>query len=264
MTGQAAPRIRAHGGRLRLGRWLAAGIDLLLPPVCNLCGQPLALPGRQPLLCDPCQQGLQNMRGPACTRCAAPLGPVTAGDRCPRCRDQRLTFRGALALGVYRDTLRDAVIRMKQRIHEPLTLSVGHLMAIALTSRIEPLGCDLIAPVPNHWTKRWLRGVNGPDLLADAMAARLELDVRRNLLRRRRITRKQGTLMPSERRKNVSGAFALTTGYDIRGGHVLLVDDIMTTGATANEAARSLLRGGASAVTVAVAARGVGIAQRGS
>jgi len=78
----------------------------------------------------------------------------------------------------------------------------------------------------------------------------------------RRRTQKQGTLMPSERAANVRDAFAFNTDYEIGGSHLLLVDDIMTTGSTASEAARMLRRAGAARVTVAVVARGVGLAQR--
>jgi predicted amidophosphoribosyltransferase len=78
------------------------------------------------------------------------------------------------------------------------------------------------------------------------------------MLRCTRLLRKQGTLLPSARFSNVRGAFKITTGYDINDCHVLLVDDILTTGATASEAARVLRRGGAAIVSVAVIARGVG------
>ena len=246
-----------------LSRIAKSGIDLLLPPACNLCNTALPSPGRQPMLCEACRQALQNSTGPVCPRCAAPLGALAAAERCLRCRDRRFAFASVMAMGIYRDTLRDAVIRMKQSVNEPLTLSVGHLLAIVVKDCVGALDSDLLVPVPTHWTKRWWRGSNAPDLLAETMGRNLRIATRNDVLQLRRRTHKQGTLMPSERRRNVRGAFAVSSGYDIEGAKVLLVDDILTTGATAHEAARTLRRSGADSVTVVVVARGVGLAQRG-
>jgi len=109
-----------------------------------------------------------------------------------------------------------------------------------------------------------VRGVNGPDLLVEAMGRRLTIATATDLLFCRRRTQKQGTLLPSERFGNVRNAFGASSGYDIKGAYVLLVDDIMTTGATASEAAKTIRNAGAEEVDVAVVARGVGVDQRGS
>jgi predicted amidophosphoribosyltransferase len=151
---------------------------------------------------------------------------------------------------------------MKRRANEALALSVGILAAKTLGKQISEIAPDLIAPVPTHWVKRLLRGTNGPDLLVEGIGSSLSFPTVMNLLYCRRRTKKQGTLMPSERLVNVRNAFAVNAGYDIHNAHVLLIDDIMTTGATASEAARTLRRAGASVVTVAVVARGVGMSQR--
>lgn len=169
-----------------------------------------------------------------------------------------------MALGVYRDSLRDAVIRMKQKANEPLTLSMGYLLSNLIRDRRSHSLPDLLVPVPTYWFKRILRGVNGPDLLVEAIGRHLTIAAATDLLFCRRRTQKQGTLLPSERFANVRNAFGASTGYDIRGAYVLLVDDIMTTGATASEAAKTLRDAGADRVDVAVVARGVGVDQRGS
>jgi ComF family protein len=203
-----------------------------------------------------------NLDGAVCKRCAAPGNPADIGEDCVRCRDRRYHFQAAMALGVYQDDLRDAVIRMKQAVHEPLTLSMGCLLAGTLRQRLTDPQPDVMVPVPAHWSKRLLRGVNGPDLLAEASARQLGIPVAIDLLRCCRRTQKQGTLMPSERQANVRGAFAVRSGYNLQDAHVLLVDDILTTGATASESARVLRQAGAAHVTVAVVARGVGMGQR--
>lgn len=255
--------IRASHFRRGIQRAAARAMDLLLPPTCNFCERELPPPGLQPLLCDACIEGFVSFKGPFCPRCSAPVSSVHAGDDCPRCRDHRYYFRRAMALGVYRDSLRDAVIRMKQRVNEPLTLSVGHILADHIRDRLSTSPPDLLVPVPAHWFKRIVRGVNGPDLLVEAIGRRLTIATASDLLFCRRRTRKQGTLLPSERFANVRNAFGASSGYDITDANVLLVDDVMTTGATASEAAKTLRKAGAATVDVAVVARGAGVDQRG-
>lgn len=252
-------RERASRGWRRL---LRLGADLLLPPACNFCGGDLPSLAEPPLFCGPCRAAFENLPEAVCPRCAAPLGPGQIPEDCPRCRDRRYHFQAALALGVYQGPLRDAVIRMKQRVHEPLTLSMGQLLAERVRERLADSPPDLLAPVPAYWLKRLWRGFNGPDLLVESLGRRLGLPLAADLLICRRRTQKQGTLMPTERAANVRDAFKFNPDYDIAGSHLLLVDDIMTTGSTASEAARVLRRAGAARVTVAVVARGVGLAQR--
>jgi ComF family protein len=259
-------RPEARGGGLGIGRPLrrlwTLGTDLLLPPACNACGAELPSLAEPPLLCAPCREAFRMLPGPMCPRCAAPLAPGQVEEDCPRCRDRRYRFQAALTLGIYQGLLREAVIRMKQRVHEALTLSMGYLLADRVRESLADAPPDLLVPVPSYWFKRLWRGVNGPDLLAEAMGRRLGLPWADDVLVCRRRTQKQGTLMPSERAANVRGAFAFNADYDILNAHVLLVDDIMTTGSTANEAARTLRRAGAARVTVAVVARGAGLAHR--
>lgn len=250
---------------LPLQRSLQAVVDLWMPPACNFCGRPIPGPGKQPMLCEECRVKLQAFPGRACQRCAAPIPQHEAGDDCPRCRNRRYRFRQALAMGVYRGQLREAVIRMKRQTEEGLALSVGYLLAAAVRHVCEtPGGPELIVAVPCHWWKRLRRGTNSPDILAEAVGTALELPIGRGALYCRRRTQKQGMLSPSERFANVRGAFAASRKFDFSGAHILLIDDIMTTGATGNEASKVLRRAGASRVTLAVVARGVGQDRRDS
>ncbi len=241
---------------------MTAATDLLLPPACNFCACQLPPLAKQPLLCSTCRQSFTSQDRPVCHRCAAPVSPVNTGEDCPRCRDHRYHFDAVVAMGIYQEKLRDAVIKMKQRAHEPLTLSMGVLLADTLDARFGRTRPDVIAPIPTHWLKRIRRGVNGPDLLVEGIESRWNLPMLPDLLICRRRTQKQGTLMPAERLANVRNAFSVKRGYDIGNAHILVVDDIMTTGATASEAARTLRAAGATRVTVAVVARGVGLSQR--
>jgi predicted amidophosphoribosyltransferase len=163
-----------------------------------------------------------------------------------------------VALGNYQSELQQAVIWMKQLAHEPLTLAMGQLLADYAATQLAEIGMNLVTPVPMHPLRRLKRGTQPSLILGSQIARRLEIPMAERLLYCRRKSFKQGTLSPSERFKNRRDAFSISPGYDITDSHVLLVDDILTTGATASEAARMLRRAGAAGVVVAVVARGLG------
>jgi len=242
-----------------LSAWNSAG-NLLFPPACVICGAEF---GRADAggaaLCGGCHSRVLPPRGPACQRCASLLPafwPADAG--CPRCQNRRYYFAQSAALGSYRGTLQQVVLRMKRAAFEPLTCAMGRYLADLVDLRYGGAGIDLVVPIPMHWWRRLRRGTFPAQLLATVVGQHVSLPVARGLLRCRRRAKKQGTLRPPERFRNVRGAFGVSAGYDISGATLLIVDDIMTTGATASEAARVLRRAGAAAVYVAVVARGGG------
>jgi ComF family protein len=118
-------------------------------------------------------------------------------------------------------------------------------------------GADLLVPVPLHWTRLFTRRFNQSALLAQAIRAAGGPLVAADRLVRRRRTPSQGTMGPLARTRNVRGAFALRSGRSVRGKRVVLIDDVLTTGATAEECARVLRRAGAASVGVLVLARAV-------
>ncbi len=241
--------------------WHAAG-NLLFPPACVFCGVELVAhePGR-PLLCVRCVGLLTTRDRPACQRCASPL-PAFWPDQggCPKCLGRRYFFSRSAALGYYRNEMQQAVLRMKRPAFEPLTHSMGLLLADQIGTWSRDLDVDLIVPVPMHWWRRLRRGACPAQLLALTVGHCMALPVYTRLLKCRRKVSKQGTLQPTARFRNVRDAFCISSAYDITDATVLLIDDIMTTGATASEAARLLRRAGARAVCVAVVARGTGTA----
>ncbi len=147
---------------------------------------------------------------------------------------------------------------MKRLSFEPLTHAMGLLLAEHVAQQWQGLNLDVVVPVPMHWWRRFKRGTHTAGVLAGAVAQQLNVPLAGQLLRCRHKLLKQGTLRPSERFRNMHGAFRFSSGYDITDKYVVLIDDIMTTGATASEAARILRRSGASEVAVAVVARGIG------
>ena len=190
----------------------------------------------------------------------------TGSNSCRWCRKNRHRFVETVAWGAYRGILRTAVIRGKQDHWEPLTRALAGLLSEKLVPFAEEWKFDGIIPIPSHWQRRLKRSTNAAEVLAESIGHSLEIPVIRRRLLCRRLAEKQGTLSPTARRKNVRGAFQLATDHllrrggpwELEGKTILLVDDVMTTGATADEATRVLLSGGASTVFVAVVARGTG------
>lgn len=229
--------------------------DLVFAPQCAYCEAALAT-SAGPLLCETCRSELLPPPEARCQRCgrSAPegFGPQSS---CGRCRGVKLRFDTTLPLGPYAGNLRQAVLRLKSPGQEPLALGLADLYWQQHAETLAALAIDVVAPVPMHWRRRLVRGVNCPDLLAEGLGRRLRLPVTRRLLVRRRNTLPQAELLPAGRFHNLRGAFRVNTSYALCAARVLLVDDILTTGATCSAAAAVLRQSGADAVHVAVLAR---------
>jgi ComF family protein len=174
---------------------------------------------------------------------------------CGNCRSRKLLFESVRTIGPYEGALRQAVLMAKHALYEPLAIALGQRLAQAIEQQPLAERPDLVVPVPMHWLKRIWRKTNPASTIAGAVARRLELQSNIGLLICRRRLRHQATLKPRERRENVRGAFRASRRWNIAGKRILLVDDVMTTGATAHEASRALLKAGAAAVDVATVAR---------
>ena len=160
-----------------------------------------------------------------------------------------------VTLGSYRGPLQTAVVRMKHANEQGLATAVGILLADKARRELIDHVPDAVVPMPMHWMRRIMRGINTPEVLAETMAYQLSIPCVPHILTVCKRTRKQSLLPPTERRKNLHHALAIRPDCDLSGCHVLLIDDIVTTGASANEAVRNLRQAGASQVTVAAVAR---------
>ncbi|MBN2291103.1 MAG: ComF family protein [Pirellulales bacterium] len=186
---------------------------------------------------------------------------------CYRCKKAPPRFDIVVPLGQYRNELRetelrDAVLRMKRRHYDHLSTTMSRLYTAHRGQQVLDLQPDVVVPVPMHWTRRIRRGTNSAEMLAAEIAQNLRLEAAPKMLIRSRKTLPQMELQPEQRAQNVRNAFRLAKGYDIHGARVLLVDDILTTGATCNEVARVLKRAGAQNVIVSVIARAEGFDRR--
>ena len=246
----------SHG----VGRWSRHGLNLLFPPRCAYCDAELCHPGDDDLLmCDRCRGALGPDDWAYCLRCGAQASPgEPAPESCDMCRSARLKFDTVVSMGAYRSELGRAVLRMKQPAGDLLSAAIGRLYRLRRGADLAALSPDVVVPVPMFWARRLARGTNSPDILAECLARHLSVPLVQGMLVRCRNTLPQASLKPGPRFANVRQAFRLRAGYDFEGMRVVLVDDILTTGATASEIAGLLKRAGASLVAVAVAARGVG------
>jgi ComF family protein len=189
-----------------------------------------------------------------CVDCKTPFlnrFPLDADGRCSLCRLGLTGFDTVYTFGSYADTLRQLIHLFKYNQIRPLARPLGALIARAIPREHR---FDLIIPMPLHWKKRWSRGYNQSELLAKEIARRWGVPIRK-IVRRVKPTAPQAGLSNSKRRLNVRGAFAMRKGTNLKGLRVLLIDDVLTTGATAGACASVLKRAGASHVAVAVVAR---------
>jgi ComF family protein len=240
-------------------------VDLLFPGACASCGKELAVDefvGSDAQFCIHCLDLLELFVGPTCRRCGVALTEAAAAfaakrGGCLYCDGQKLWFDRTIAAGRYAGHLRELLLRMKHREGQTLALAMGRLLMDRCGAELESVRPDVVAPVPMHWRRRLSRGTNSAAVLAEVLARRLRAPLADGLLRRRRHTRPQFECTPAQRWDNVRRAFSVGTAYHLNRAHVMLVDDILTTGATCSEASRELRRAGAERVTVVVVARSV-------
>lgn len=243
-------------GRLApLGRCARAVLDLIYPPHCVGCGAATETAGA---LCGPCWRDLAFITRPYCERLGTPfaqeLGP---GVLSPRAIAQPPSFGRARAAVLFRDgPARRLVHRLKYGDRHEVAALMGGLMARAAVDFVAD--GPVLVPMPLHRLRLWRRQFNQAALLAKAVGGALRLPVDPLLLQRVKPTDSQTGLSRTQRHRNVQGAFRVAEPGAARGRAVLLVDDVMTTGATADAAARALLRDGASRVDVLVFAQVAG------
>ncbi len=228
-------------------------MDLLLPPLCLGCGAPVEDAGG---LCVACWSRIGFIGPPFCACCGYPFEFDPGPDAlCAGCTRARPRYVRARAVFRYDDASRDLVLSFKHADRTDAAPAFGRWLARAGGELIGD--ADLIVPVPLHWLRLFRRRYNQAALLALALSRGTGVPVAPTLLRRQRATPSQGRLGRLARRRNVAGAFTADSrqGARVADRRVLLVDDVLTTGATAEACAAALLRAGAAAVDVLTLAR---------
>jgi ComF family protein len=218
-------------------------LELVFPHFCLGCGK------RGVVICEDCAKEVKEIKNP-CQLCGAPQeGPV-----CNFCKDLNLHFDGARAGGLYEGILREMLLAFKFRGRMELEVILSNLMVKAIPPYWE---IDCVLPVPPHKKSLKERGYSTSLILGAGVAFSLSLPFYPSLLEWRREVKRQVGLGRRERFLNVRGAIGLTSREEVRGKKVLLIDDIMTTGATASACALVLKRAKAQRVWVLTAGRDI-------
>jgi ComF family protein len=256
-AGDAAPALR----RLASGLRRAAGfvLDAVLPPLCLTCRGPVLAAGAQ---CEACARQVTPIGAGACDRCGVPLGDgllaTEAEDGallCPTCVEDPPEVASARAAFVYDEGGRRLVLPLKYARRTDLARWLAGRMAAAAPGLLAR--AELLVPVPLHWRRLVRRGYNQAGLLALHLGRRSGLPVLPTALRRVRATQPLGEKGAAARAETVAGAFAVSPRAAVRlaGRRVLLVDDVLTSGATVSACARALREAGAASVDAIAAAR---------
>ncbi len=248
-------------------RWYRPLVDLIFPRICMLCSEPIVGPDQESL-CDSCALDIRptELR---CPCCSAPISDTlaalaVASKKCYYCERRKWSFRRAYCYTAYADKAARAARKIKQPTCEPLAIEIGKRIAGWLQTHPPFLThtYDAIVPVPQHWLRRAALRYNQADVLAIQISKVLQLPIRRHWLYRTRWTEKQGTKTIEERRTGPLHSFDCKPRKELAGASILVVDDIVTSGATAHEASQALRQAGVMRVDIAAFARGVGVYQQ--
>ncbi len=235
-------------------RSFASLFSAIFPDECRVCESPLQEISRVPV-CFKCLHAPKPLIADYfCASCRTPFlndAPLDENGLCGLCRRGVNGFDLAYSFGAYEDELRKLIHLFKYQKIKTLAKPLGDFLvrSIPLDQRF-----DLVTPMPLHWLRQLERGFNQSELLARPLAKRLNVPLSSALLRAR-ATPSQAGLTHAKRRANVAGAFRVSNREKLAGKRILLVDDVLTTGATAGAAAAALKRAGAKHVTVLTLAR---------
>ena len=228
--------------------------DLLYPRICPGCGQHSDRPGR--FLCWSCFSTVELLDKGLCDICGNPLaGDPQARFLCDYCRTRKPAFDRARSAARFNGVVRDMLHSFKYKNALWLAEDISDIMYGALTVWFDVKQIDVVVPVPLFRTRQRERSYNQARVLADILARRLDRRLDEYSLRRIRATETQTHYNSAQRRTNIRGAFKVTRPRWVKGRKVLLVDDVMTTGATLNACAKELKDSGARQILAISAAR---------
>jgi ComF family protein len=235
--------------------------EFAFPVHCAACGTDLpeqfdtkAAGGRS--FCISCLSALSPDIPFRCRRCGAATGPYTqpTGD-CVHCRRKPLRFLSVVCLAMYEDVVRQAILSAKWSYAGTTIRALATLLLHHRREALQALQPELVLPIPHHWRQRVVRQFNPAALIAEQLSRGLSLPCDHHILCRRRLPRPQKRVAVGQRFDNQSDSFRVQERHVCAGKRILLVDDVLTTGATCSAAAAALRTAGAREVHVAVLAR---------
>ncbi len=249
---------------------VADALRLLFPPNCPSCGvesdceqssQSFFSIWQADGWCQDCRVQIDPQNSDRCLHCAAVLAqpsPYTRG--CASCYRQQFPFDFAVSVHNYQGLLRDLVIQAKNKRDDTLMAQLGRLLAHQIKKHPQTADSDLMISIPSHWKRRFFsKGFHAAALIAQNVEKMTGIPHSQRILSSVKPTLKQGTLSRTARLENVRNAFACKHPKRIVGRNILLIDDVMTSGATMSEATKVLRRAGAKKVIVAVIARATSV-----
>lgn len=234
------------------GGFIHSFLDLIYPRKCPGCKLPRSGGFVQETVCADCWQAIEKNTPPFCSSCGRHLSADRITENtCADCRARRPHFDRAFAPCVYTGVIQELIQEFKYRGKDYLEKPLSALMI----GFIEDYGIPVdsfggIVPIPLHPARLREREFNQAELLSRSISRRFNLSVLGKTLVRTRHTAMQAQLPDSRRRANIAGSFTVTDPAPLSGRNILLIDDVLTTGATASEAASTLKQAGASSVTV--------------
>ena len=264
-TGVAAERRAGVRGVRERGRgWIAeisdALVSVFFPSGCRLCERLLTSASRVPL-CEECLSSFSRVAGMICVVCGRPMPGLSPEPEqplfCPACQNGTYAFDRARSFALYEEAVVRAILLLKFEQIEPLGAWFAGRLAELASAEGNKLAADVVVPVPLHLERERERGYNQAALISKPLAKRLKLPHQAVLLVRTRARPDKQVLSFEERWESVRGAFVTRPGSQVDNLRVLLVDDVMTTGATLDACSRALLGAGAKSVIGLTAARAV-------
>lgn len=233
-------------------RLLNGFLDIVYPKTCLACKNKLQAQSVHNLICLNCWAEIKRNLPPFCHCCGRQLNKTEfTKNICSSCLRKKLHFDRAFSPCVYEGVVKELIHALKYKNKDYLGLALSRLMIEFIKEYNLPIGyLDFIVPVPLHKTRLREREFNQAEILSNYIAKEFNKAVLSNCLRRHRYTKTQTDLEITKRFLNVKDSFSLANQEVIRGKNILLVDDVLTTGATSSEAARTLKEAGANIVFV--------------
>jgi ComF family protein len=236
-------------------------VSVFFPAPCRLCGSVLDTASRIPI-CHSCLASIGALRGPCCGRCGRPFASSVALEAqdvplCHICRRSLYDFDVARSYGPYNTTMAGAIMLLKYQEVTPLAAWFAELVRETFERNREICLCDVVVPVPAHAARLRERGYNHAEVIAKPLARSLGLPCRSYLLVRSRPRPDKLRLTMRERWRSVRGAYTIRQGLRVDNLRVLLIDDVLTTGATLDACSRALRKAGAAKVVALTVARAI-------
>lgn len=226
--------------------------DIIYPRICLACKAKLTTSANNGLICNGCWGKIKKNTPPFCHFCGRRLEKSGfTKNICPNCLKRKLHFNRAFSPCVYTGVVKDLIHEFKYKGKDYIGAELSKLMIDFIKNYNVPIDCvDFIIPVPLHKTKLREREFNQAEILSRHISKEFKKDLLTGALIRHRHTRTQTELETNDRLSNVLGSFSLEQNKEINGRNILLVDDVLTTGATSSEAALTLKNAGANLIFV--------------